>query len=75
MATVNSMKALGAFSDSNSYRGRGGGGTDTILYSQHSSKIGSHNGQGEVGYYQTSQTLACVAQVLSSICFGKATRI
>ena len=44
------------------------GGTDTILYSQHATT-------GEVDYYQTSQTLACVAQVLSSICFGKATRI
>ena len=31
------------------------GATDTILYSQHD-KIGSHNGQGEVDYYQTSQT-------------------
>ena len=51
------------------------GGTDTFLYSQHASKVGSHNGRGEVDYYQTSQTLACVAQVLSSICFGKATRI
>ena len=51
------------------------GGTDTILYSQDATKIGSHNGQGEVDSYQTSQTLACVAQVLSSICFGKATRI
>ena len=50
-------------------------GTDTILYSQHGTKIGSHNGQGEVDDYQTSQTLACVAQVLSSICFGKAIRI
>ena len=50
-------------------------GTGTILYSQHATKIGSQNGQGEVDYYQTSQTLACVAQVLSSICFGKATRI
>ena len=27
--------------------GAGGGGrTDTILYSQHATKIGSHNGQG-----------------------------
>ena len=56
--------------------GGGGGGTDTILYSQHATKIGSYNGQGEVDYYQKSQTLACVTQVvLSSICFGKATRI
>ena len=30
-------------------------GTDTILYSHHAIKIGSHNGQGEVDYYQTSQ--------------------
>ena len=51
------------------------GGTDTILYSQHATKIGSHNGQGVVDYYQTSQTQVCVAQVLSTICFGKATRI
>ena len=59
----------------------GGGGTDTILYSQHAIKIGSQGevwwggGGGEVDYYQISHTLACVAQVLSSICFGKATRI
>ena len=32
------------------------GGTDTILYSQHATKIGSHNGQGEMDNYQTSQT-------------------
>ena len=48
MATVNSMKALGQQE-----------GTDTILYSQHATKIGSHNRQGEVNYYQTSPTLAC----------------
>ena len=69
------MKALVAFSDSKSCKGGGGGGTYTILYSQHATKIGSHNGQGEVENYQTSQTVACVAQVLSSICFGKAKRI
>ena len=65
-------EGTGAFSDSKSYKG---GGTDTILYPQHATKIGSHNGQREVDYYQTSQKLACVAQVLSSICFGKAKRI
>ena len=33
--------------DSESYKGGGGGGgDDTILYSQHATKIGSHNGQG-----------------------------
>ena len=41
---------------------KGGGGIATILYSQHATKIGSHHGQGEEDYYQTSQTLACVAQ-------------
>ena len=71
MATVNSMKALGRLVIVIATKG----GTDTILYSQHATKIGSHNGQGEVDYYQTSQALACVAKVLSSICFGKATRI
>ena len=71
MTTVHSMKALGRLVIIKATNG----GTGTILYSQHSTKIGSHNGQGEVDYYQTSQTLACVAQVLNSICFGKATRI
>ena len=64
MATVNSMGHLVIVKATK-------GGTDTILYSQHVTKIGSHNGQGEVDYFQTSQTLACVAQILSSICFGK----
>ena len=71
MATVNSMKALGRLFIVKATKG----GTDTFLYSQHATKIGSHTGRGEVDYCQTSQTLACVAQVLSSICFGKATRI
>ena len=43
------------------------GATDTILYSEHVIRIGSHNGQGEVDSYQTPQTHV----VLSSICFGK----
>ena len=51
------------------------GATDTILYSEHAIKTGSHNGQEEEDSYQTSQTQVCVAQVLSSICFGKATSI
>ena len=37
--------------DSNSYRGGGGGGggwTDTILYSQHATKIGSHTARGTI---------------------------
>ena len=74
MATVNSMKALGCLVIAKATGGGGGGGgwgTDTILYSQHATKIGRHSGLWEVDYYQTSQTLACVAQVLSSICFGK----
>ena len=53
MATVNSMKALGCLVIVKATRGGGGGGTDTILYSQHATKIGSHNGLGEVDYYQT----------------------
>ena len=67
------MKALRrGVSDSKATKGA----TDTILYSEHAIKIGSHNGKGEVeDYYQTSQTQACVAQVLSAICFGKSTRI
>ena len=75
MATVNSMKGLERLVIVKATRGGGGGGADTIFYSQHATKIGSHNGQGEVDYYQISQTLACVTQVLSSICFGKVTRI
>ena len=51
------------------------GATDTILYSEHAIKIGNHNGQGEVDSYQTSEAEVCVAQVLSSICLGKATSI
>ena len=53
MATVNSMKALGRLVIVKATKG--GGGTDTILYSQHATKISSHNGQGNVDYYQTSQ--------------------
>ena len=74
MTTVNSiMKALRmVVSDSKTYKE----GHDTILYSEHAIKIGSHNGQWEVeDSFQTSQTQVCVAQVLSSICFGKATRM
>ena len=52
--------------------GGGGGGFDTILYSQHATKIGSHTARGTITKHQT---LTCVTQVLSSICFGKATRI
>ena len=63
MATVNSMKTLGRLVIVKATKW----GTDTILYSQHATNIGSHNGQGEVDYYQTSQTQVCVAQVLSSI--------
>ena len=44
--------------------------TDNILYSEHVITISSHNGQGEVDSYQTSE-----AQILSSICFGKVTSI
>ena len=44
-------EGAGAFSDSKRYKGGGGGGTDTILYSQHATKLGSHNGQGEMDYY------------------------
>ena len=67
MATVNSMKALGSLVIVKATKG----GTGTILYSQHATKIGSHNGQGEVDYYKTSQALTCVARVLSSIFFEK----
>ena len=48
MATVNSMKALGRLVIVKATKG----GTDAVLYSQHTTKIGSHNGQGEVDYYQ-----------------------
>ena len=65
------MKAFGALVIVNATKGA----TDTILYAQHAIKIGCHNGQGEVDSYQTSQTQVCVAQVLSSICFGKAASI
>ena len=41
------------------------GGTDTILYSQHATKIGSHTASGTIT--KTSETLTCVTQVLSSI--------
>ena len=50
MATVNSMKALGRLVIVKATKG----GTDTILYSQNATKIGSHNGQWEVDYYQIS---------------------
>ena len=59
MATVNSMKALGRLVIVKATLR----GTDTTMYSQYAAKIGSRNGQGGGGgdYYQTSQTLACVA--------------
>ena len=57
MATVNSMKALGCLvivkATTGGGGGGGGGGTDTILSLQNATKIGSHNGLGEVDYYQT----------------------
>ena len=59
MATVNSMKALGRLVIVKAIKG-GGGRLILFLYSQHATKIGSHNGQGEVDYYQTLQTLAHV---------------
>ena len=43
MATVNSMKALVVKATK--------GGTDTILYSRHATKVSSHNGQVEVEYF------------------------
>ena len=46
------------FSNSKSYRGGGGGGGGlTLLYSQHATKIGSHNGLGEVDCSRIRHTL------------------
>ena len=41
------MKALGRLVIAMATKG----GTDTFLYSPHATKIGSHNGQGEVDYF------------------------
>ena len=49
MATVNSMKGLGRLVIVKATKV----GTDTILYSQHAAKIGSHNGPGEGGTITT----------------------